>query len=85
MTWADSTVPNGSNIAFRSESETEYGRLPTYNFLATEGLLKEIHAIARSTAAYRHCMMFLAKWTRDKRKARGGKTNEMSSRPRLLY
>src|SRR5262249_33748482 len=40
MTCADSTVPNGSNIACRSESLTLYGRLPTYNFFATEGLLQ---------------------------------------------
>ena len=51
MTWADCTAPCVVNKFSRSVSEKPYGRFPTYNFLATVGLLQKNHANqARPTA-----------------------------------
>src|ERR1700688_2299960 len=41
MTWADWTVPCGTNRVCRSLSVVPYDRLPTYNLLATRGLLQK--------------------------------------------
>ena len=41
MTWADWTDPYSSNISCSLLSLVLYDRFPTYNFLATSGLLRK--------------------------------------------